>query len=249
VTVKLNIGGGPKWNHKGWLNLDATAPMPFIFEKHNEFPLKDNSQEIVYSSHALEHLPEAVVDYVLKESHRVLGDYKDLVIKIPDFDNILAHWRVNDDAYFRKEHGGLRKIIPTWKSKGVPDTIDYRCSMIFCGFWNQAYGDHFSKKIKKHPDAYHGPVPMSEKELKELLSTGKPNLISSTLRAEALKQGDITFNHQTAWGKEEFIELLRSHGFFIRTHMNVEDILKEYSFIPGINEMKEISLFVSSHKV
>ena len=74
------------------------------------------------------------------------------------------------------------------------------------------------------------------------------SFISSTLKAEALKQGDITFNHQTAWGKKEFLDLLRSHKFFVRTYMNTKDILKEYNFIPGITAMEEISLFVSCYK-
>ncbi len=246
MTKRLNIGGG-KGEFKGWLNLDSIAAFPFHFFIGNKFPLENNSQELVYSSHALEHMPQDVVDYILTESYRVLGKYKDFVIKIPDFDSVLQHWRTGNDEFFDK-HWGLKKIIPTWKSKGVLDTIDYRCSMIFCGFWNKAYGNHFSKKISKHPDAYHGPVPIPEKELKDLLSTGNPSLISSTLRAEALKQEDITFNHQTSWGKEDFIALLRSHKFFVRTYMNTEDILKEYSFIPGIKEMEEISLFVSCYK-
>ena len=246
MTTKLNIGGG-KREFKGWLNLDSIAHSPFYFKLDNKFPLKDNSQELVYSSHALEHIPQDVVDYILDETYRVLDGYKDFVIKIPDFDRVLQHWRAGNDEFFDK-HWGLKKIIPTWKSKEVPDTIDYRCSMIFCGIWNNAYGDHFAKKIKEHPDAYHGPVPMPLLELKDLLSTGNPSLISSTLRAEALKQGDITFNHQTSWGKKEFADLLRSHKFFVRTYMDTKAILKEYSFIPGIKEMEEISLFVSCYK-
>lgn len=247
LTSRLNIGGG-RGQAKGWLNLDAIAPMPFHFALDNKFPLDKNSQELVYSSHALEHIPQDVVNYILDESYRVLNRHKDIIIKIPDFDLVLQHWRAENHEFFDK-HWGLRKLIPTWKNKGVPDTIDYRCSMIFCGIWNHAYGDHFSGKINRNPNAYHGPVPIPIEQLKNLLGTGKPSLISATLRQEALKYNNITFNHQTAWSKEKFIELLRSHGFFVRTYMDVEDILKEYNFIPGIAEMKEISLFVSSYKL
>ena len=246
MTKRLNIGGGTR-EFKGWLNLDNIADFPFNFAVDNKFPLKNNSQEIVYSSHALEHMPQDVVDYILDESYRVLDRYKDLVIKIPDFDRVLQHWRAGNNEFFYK-HWGLDKIIPTWKSKGVSDTIDYRCSMIFCGIWNNVYGNHFAKNISAHPDAYHGPVPIPEKELKDLLSTGNPSLISATLIKESLKQEDITYNHQNAWGKEEFMDLLRSHKFFVRTYMDTKAILKEYIFIPGIGEMEEISLFVSCYK-
>ena len=246
MTTKLNVGGGKK-QFEGWLNLDSIARPPFHFAVDNKFPLKNNSQEVVYSSHALEHMPQDVVDYILKETYRVLGESKDFIIKIPDFDRVLEHWRAGNNEFF-DNHWGLGSIIPTWKNKGVPDTIDYKCSMIFCGIWNKAYGNHFSGKINKHPDAYHGPVPMPEEVLKDLLSTGNPSLISAKLRKRALIYNNITFNHQNAWGKEDFLDLLRSHKFFVRTYMNTEDIFKEYSFIPGIEEMEEISLFVSCYK-
>lgn len=244
-SSKLQLGGGnKKWG--GWQNLDELNH--FYFTLDNNLPCKDNSQDIVYSSHLLEHLPQYVVEFLLDETLRVLKPYHDFIVKIPDFDKVLANWRAGNKEFFEK-YWGLRKVIPTWKSKNVPDTINFRCSMIFCGFWNEEYGSHFKKKISKSPDAYHGPVPMPEEDLVFLLETGDPSFISRTLRELALKQGNITFNHQTAWSKENFVGLLRRKGFFVRTYMNEKDILKEYVSIPDIKELQDISLYVSSYKL
>jgi SAM-dependent methyltransferase len=219
--MKLQLGGNKEW--EDWLNLDATAPTPFHFVLDNKFLLKDNSQDIVYSSHLLEHLPINVVEYVLNECHRVLKPDGYLVIKIPDFDFVLANWRAKNHKFF--DGWGLRKIIPTWKSQSIKDTINYRCSMIFCGFWNESYGDHFAGKRNINPP------------------------IAATLRKKALGMGNITFNHQTAWGKDEFMNLLRKHNFFVKRGLTKQDIVKEYSDIPDIKDKLDISLYVVSHKI
>jgi hypothetical protein len=195
----------------------------------------------------LEHLPINVVEYVLNECHRVLKLDGYLVIKIPDFDFVLANWRAKNHKFF--DGWGLRKIIPTWKSQSIKDTINYRCSMIFCGFWNESYGDHFAGKRNINPLAYHGPVPMPEHELIDLLAINKPFPIAATLRKKALGMGNITFNHQTAWGKDEFMNLLRKHNFFVKRGLTKQDIVKEYSDIPDIKDKLDISLYVVSHKI
>ncbi len=244
MTSKLNLGGGRKWKSPGWLNLDSAASPAFHFVYDCRFPCERESQEIVYSSHLLEHLPIVVVHNVLNEIRRVLKCGNSLVIKIPDFNNVLSNWRSGNKRYFGKL--GMNKVVSTWGSKDVIDNIDNRCSMMFCGFWNEEYGDHFSKGIKEDPDAYHGPVPMAEEELKKLLFTNSPYLISSTLRKLALKHGNITFNHQTAWSRKEFVDLIKNHGFSVE--MNLDYILNKYASVPGILTQKEISLYLVGRK-
>jgi hypothetical protein len=230
--MKLQLGGNQKWEN--WVNLDDLTG--FHFEVNNKFPVKDNSQEIIYSSHLLEHLPQNVVDYVLNECYRALKG--NLIIKIPDYELVLENWRNKNHKFFNK--WGVKKIIHTWKSKGIPDNINYRCSMIFCGYWNEEYGDHFLKKIRKNSLSYHGPVPMPEQELIDLLSTGHPRIIAEELKSRVTDK-NITFNHQTAWSKKEFIDLLHRHNFAV--NLEKEEILK-YN-IPDIRNMEDISFYIS----
>lgn len=233
--MNLQLGGNHKW--EGWTNLDDING--FHFEVGKKLPFKDNSQEIIYSSHMLEHLPQTVVDYVLKECYRVLNGK--LVIKIPDFDLTLENWRNKNRKFFDK--WGLRKVIPTWKSKGIPDTINYRCSMIFCGYWNQEYGHHFTGKRNLNSLAYHGPVPIPEHELIDLLATNRPYAIAATLKSR-ITDHDIIFNHQTAWSRKEFEQLLKNHNFAV--NLNKDEILK-YN-IPDIESKEDISLYACAKK-
>lgn len=244
MIEKLQLGGGKKeW--PGWLNLDETSNFPFFFQVDNKFPLKDKSQILVYSSHLLEHLAPFTVEYVLREVHRVLKPQHDFVIKIPDFELVLAKWRAKDEKFFNK--WGIQKVVPSWKNMGVPDTINFRCSMIFCGFWEEGYGHHF--KNKRNIESYHGPVPMKEHELIDLLNVNNPSIISATLRQMAEKEQGITFNHQSAWSKQEFHNLLRKHNFFVRTYMDKEACHKEYVSVPDIKDKSDISLYVSCYKI
>ena len=51
-----------------------------------------------------------------------------------------------------------------------------------------------------------------------------------------------TFNHQNAWGREELGQLLASNGFVVES-FDAGALCSRYSSVPGILEMKEISVY------
>src|SRR5712664_3590316 len=100
----VNLGGGPMFAAIGWRNLDSartiTNRRPFTFSPECTFPLAVESTTTVYASHVLEHLDDTTVARVLSECRRVLRADGRLVIKLPDFDRLLAAWLLRDQGFF-----------------------------------------------------------------------------------------------------------------------------------------------------
>lgn len=249
----LNIGGGPRFCKIGWYNLDAetgpTNPVPFKLSPDCRFPIPDLSLRLVYNSHNLEHLEPETVKQVLQETSRVLKKDGDLVIKMPDFEKVLEAWKQNDREFFEK--WGIENIIHTWEIRGIPDTIDYRTAMIFCGFWNKEFGSHFAlqKNAHHHPKAYHGPPAVDKEFLEVLFSNNSPSCIAARLRQFVINtEKDFCFNHQNAWSRKELKEQLARAGFYVETFNRDDIVSKYYSIIPAIDSMKEISMYCMARK-
>ena len=96
-TPFLNIGGGPTFAYPLWANVDAVRsvhnPNPIYLSADSSLPFAAEAFELVYSSHALEHLEPATVDHVLREARRVLTKSGALLVKIPDYEALLCEWR------------------------------------------------------------------------------------------------------------------------------------------------------------
>ena len=243
----MNIGGGPGFIVIGWLNLDevksSVNPKPFKFTQDCIFPFKKSSIKTVYTSHCLEHLEPKTANRVIEEVHRVLKDAGRLVIKIPDFDLILDAWRHNDSSFFTDALWGYEAVKDTWKNRNIKDCLDYRAAMLFCGFWNDEYGDHFSSKVLKNEFAYHGPPIVSIGFLRDLMDRNVPSYISSELRKIVIKnEKDYHFNHINSWGRKELENLLVLCGFRVIS-FDKTLILSECRDIPGIEQMEKQSMY------
>lgn len=244
--VALNIGGGSEFAHFRWKNLDGAVgpanPSPFSFHPDCRFPLRDDSVTTVYTSHCLEHLDDATVARVMSEARRVLKDGGRLVVKIPDFDRALTSWRSGDESFFDPDRWGLRRLIPIWARRGVPGTLDNRASMVFCGFWNDEYGNHFGER-KAHDLAYHGPAVIDSGALRQLISSASPHTIAAALRGHVIAtETSYHFNHQNAWSRSELKRLLKRHGFEA-TSFEEHEVIAAASDIPGITNSRTESLY------
>jgi hypothetical protein len=128
LARNLNIGGGVKFQHAGWINLDefpGDGMAPFGLSEQRPFPLPRATFQIVYSSHCLEHLPEEAISNCLRESRRVIKADGALVLKLPDYEATLRAYRSGDHEFFR-DRWGLERIAPLWENRGVPDCIESR---------------------------------------------------------------------------------------------------------------------------
>jgi predicted SAM-dependent methyltransferase len=89
----LNLGCGATF-HKDWTNVDFISSGEGVIA-HNllsGIPFKDNSFDVVYHSHVLEHFPKQAAHYFIKECYRVLKPGGVLRIAIPDLEQIVKNY-------------------------------------------------------------------------------------------------------------------------------------------------------------
>ena len=85
----LNIGCGRRV-HPSWVNIDVqpTDPRVMAHDIKHGLPFPDETFEVVYHSHLLEHLPPAEGLRLLHECHRVLKAGGTVRVAVPDLEEI-----------------------------------------------------------------------------------------------------------------------------------------------------------------
>ena len=252
----INVGGGPDWSAPDWINLEEVKssinPEPYYLHPNCHFPVKDESVQTVYTSHAIEHLTLPTVYRILSEAHRVLKKDGDLLIKIPDYDKVLDYWRRQDSSFFDSDWG-IESVSQSWSRMGVCDCLNHRAAMIMCSFFNKEnpFGFAESKVNKKTKVSYFGPPRVKVRHLKELIHpkhNRTPAEVARELRKLVKnKEPMIQFCHQSAWSRTELKTLLVKFGFEVAT-FDPSIIENTFETIPGMNEMKDISMFCWARK-
>jgi hypothetical protein len=248
LAWRLNIGGGRKFVHRGWLNLEGVATpnnqFPTILGPDTIFPVASGTIGIVYSSHSLEHLDDETVSQMLRETRRAIADNGIFIVKLPDFDAVLKAWQRRDNEMFFVRKWGFPEITPTWPSRGVDDNLDSRAACVFCGFWNKAHGSLFDGRARADAaGAYSGPPVQIARLAPELVKLTSPHEVARRLRQAVVEtETDYTFNHQNAWSRDEFGQLLAQAGFIVES-TNPDDVARRAADIPGIESDFDISMF------
>ena len=85
----LNLGCGNRF-HPDWVNVDfvKTAPEVIQHDLKKGIPFDDNSFDVVYHSHLLEHFPKNLAVFFIKECFRVLKPGGIIRVVVPDLENI-----------------------------------------------------------------------------------------------------------------------------------------------------------------
>lgn len=85
----LNLGCGAHY-HSHWTNIDMVSTGEDVIghDLTQGIPFPDNSFEVVYHSHVLEHLPKREAESFLKECYRVLHPQGLLRVVVPDLEQI-----------------------------------------------------------------------------------------------------------------------------------------------------------------
>ncbi|WP_396144332.1 class I SAM-dependent methyltransferase [Flavobacterium sp.] len=92
----LNLGCGSTY-HKNWINIDFISNCKDVIG-HNllkGIPLKNDSVDVVYHSHVLEHFSKKDGEKFIKECCRVLNTNGIIRIAIPDLETIAKEYLIN----------------------------------------------------------------------------------------------------------------------------------------------------------
>lgn len=89
----LNLGCGHRF-HKDWINLDIVSHSTYVqqYDFSEKIPFPDNTMDLVYHSHVLEHLEKKNAYHFLKECFRVLKTGGILRVVVPDLEGIILEY-------------------------------------------------------------------------------------------------------------------------------------------------------------
>lgn len=91
--IMVNIGCGSTY-HLEWINLDIASNSPHVisYDIRKGLPFEDNSCDVVYSSHLLEHLKQCEAHDLVAEVYRVLRPGGIFRIVVPDLEQIARQY-------------------------------------------------------------------------------------------------------------------------------------------------------------
>jgi SAM-dependent methyltransferase len=89
----LNVGCGTRF-HPDWINVDLipSAPQVIAHDLRRGLPFTDNTFDVVYHSHVLEHFPKNNVRHFMRECFRVLRPGGILRVVVPDLEGIVRQY-------------------------------------------------------------------------------------------------------------------------------------------------------------
>ena len=92
----LNLGCG-NWYSKDWINVDFISDNEYVqqFDLTNGIPFSDNSFEVIYHSHVLEHFNKEYALSFLRECYRVLTPTGIIRVVVPDLEGIVKEYIAN----------------------------------------------------------------------------------------------------------------------------------------------------------
>jgi predicted SAM-dependent methyltransferase len=96
----LNLGCGPH-RFPGWLGADAFKPEADIYmNATSRFPFPDNSFDVIYSEHVIEHIHTDKIPFFLSEARRVLKPGGLFRVTTPDLEIHAREYCAGNDAFF-----------------------------------------------------------------------------------------------------------------------------------------------------
>lgn len=111
---RLHLGSGPNI-HQGWLNTDITdfrrTSEVVCLDARKRFPLPDESFDLIFSEHMIEHLTRAEGQRCLRECYRVLRPGGRIRVATPSIDRLIGLY---GSELTELERRYLQWSIDTW---------------------------------------------------------------------------------------------------------------------------------------
>jgi len=156
--TKIHFGCGDV-NLNGWINVDLRLADHIAINSDNLSMFKENSVDVIYMCHVLEHMSYQNITEILEQAFFALKKSGLILISVPDFDKLISFYEETGDINSIQSplHGGqdydlnIHKISFTTKSLSeIFDQIGFKGisnweTNEFFGFDNF---DWSSKKIK-----------------------------------------------------------------------------------------------------
>lgn len=237
-----NIGAG-SFYHPHWTNVDFYSDWYSFNDKTSlsgihhdlmtlkELPIENDSAEVVYSSHTVEHITDEAAQKMFNESYRILKKGGILRIATPNIDLEYRAYKDNDRSYFywidnysMKKEIERVNITKPMNQASIEQIFLYH----FAGSASELHGDGVKERI-------------SDDELKNLFSEKSfENAMNyCTSKCDVEIQSKYPGNHINWWNPEKMTKMFKEAGFtkIFRSGYG-------QSFSPA---MRDVALFDKTH--
>jgi predicted SAM-dependent methyltransferase len=102
-TSRVHLGPGRDNYLSGWINVDAnvfTGRADVWVDLRGPLPFRDESVDVFYSHHVIEHLPDSTLPFHMAEMHRCLKRGGGIRIGGPNADEAMRRYLNNDAKWF-----------------------------------------------------------------------------------------------------------------------------------------------------
>ena len=141
--LRLNIGCG-KAKLPGWVNIDIRPGADLVVDIRKALPFKQDTVDLIYCEHVLEHLTYNEGQRVLKDFQRCLKQTGIVRIAMPDLDYIIEKynkdWKDQDwltwpqYSYVETKGRMINMCFRSWGHKYLYNEEDLRNELIGAGF-------------------------------------------------------------------------------------------------------------------
>lgn len=207
-----NFGAG-SFSHPFWTNLDKShefyehlqakeGHIEFDFFSMEKLPIENDSAEALYTSHAIEHIPDPQVEFLFQEAFRILKPGQIFRVTCPDIDLDYRAYQNKDLDFFYFRFSPFKNGNPTY-DQSVPEM-----TMEQAFLWHIA-----ANTCEHHVDGVENRI--SDTEFKEIIANNSKNdaLDIITGRASVEKQKKYSFNHVNWFTFEKLEKMLKKVGF------------------------------------
>jgi predicted SAM-dependent methyltransferase len=123
--IFLELGAGPRRGKNGWVTSDVQIGADLMIDLLEPLPFPDNTIDMFYSSHVLEHFSTRQIENILQECRRVLKPGAVLSACVPNAAIYIDAY--NNPEAFDSEH--FCRYKPAYKFYSKIDYINYMAYM------------------------------------------------------------------------------------------------------------------------
>lgn len=207
-----NIGAG-SFYHPYWTNIDyhskhysAIQKTPFINHDLTEkkpLPIADETAELIYCSHTIEHLDDSTVYHMLTEAHRALKQGGGVRLTTPDAELEYFAYRRRDRSFW---YWALSHSLPgRWEHLYTIPMNQMSLEQLFL--------DHFASQLCEVSVDESALKKYSDDEIKKILDEKSMEEALDFFTHQCSFNKDYPGNHINWWSYNKIIEMLRAAGF------------------------------------
>lgn len=205
-----NLGAGD-WRHRFWTNVDYASDyynydpslidIPWDITEEKPLPVEDETAELCYCSHTVEHLQDKHVDHLLAEATRILKPGGVLRVTCPNMQAYYLAWKRRDVFfYYHYDY-----IVPFGEETGsyTKDTM------------SKWLVNEMATQLVQSVKPGHAPRYTDAKELDDILSGGPMEEVFDRLCSEVdfSLQRIVPGHHVNWWTNEKLCKAMKRAGF------------------------------------